>query len=350
MASKFLNLSFLVIAALPLISGAQMVMPVLNSTKYTLTMGNISFQATAKNAGRIQSVMHSGSQVLHQDTNTATQYGSTFWPSPQVVWNWPPPANLDGTGAYTASIGGDSTVNFVGLTDNTTKLRFRKKYWAQTADSSFNMRYTMMNTLTKDTTWAPWEDTRIDTGGIYLFPKGTGAVTGALATYTKDSLGMIWYAHNANTTLTSGTNKFYADGTLGWYAHVWANRLVLIKKFTDSPVAKKAPGVENEIEFYSTNKPLGNTSFIEMEAQGAYDVIKANDSVSWDMKWMVRKLPDSVAITVGNPSIVSFITKVVATAVNTGPTSLTSSKNSSHAGFKVNYSVRGLDFALQNTS
>ena len=48
------------IATIALTSHAQKVMPTLISTKYTLTMGNMTFQATAKNSGRIQSVKHSG--------------------------------------------------------------------------------------------------------------------------------------------------------------------------------------------------------------------------------------------------------------------------------------------------
>jgi hypothetical protein len=178
------------------------------------------------------------------------------------------------------------------------------------------MRFTLVNTNTVSAAWAPWQDTRIDTGGIYLFPKGTGAPTGDLGTFVKDSSGISWYRHDANNTLTSGTTKFYADGSLGWYAHVRPNGVVLIKKFSDTPVAKKAPGVENEIELYSTNKPLNNSDFVEMEVQGSYDTIPAGDSITWNMKWYVRKLPDSTAITVGNPAIASFVAKIVAGPVS----------------------------------
>ncbi len=334
-----------VVATLPLASQAQKVMPVLVSTKYTLTMGNMSFQATAKNSGRIQSVKHSGTEVLHQDTGSATSYGSTFWPSPQAVWNWPPPAAIDAN-AFTASIDPDSTISFYnsGAVDATTKIRVHKTYWANIADSSFNMRYTMINTGTARP-WAPWEDTRIDTGGIYLFPKGTDAITGAIGTYTSvDTGGIVWYQHNNNNLPGSGTNKFYADGSKGWYAHVYANRLLLIKKFKDAPASKKAPSPEDEIEFYSTNKPLNATSFIEMEAQGAYDTIKTNDSVSWDMKWLVRKLPDNVSVTLNNPQIVSYINQVLAGST----TALT--QQSKAAGFEMKYSTREVTLDLREAS
>jgi hypothetical protein len=129
---------------------------------------------------------------------------------------------------------------------------------------------------------------------------------------------MIWYTHDAASTLNSGTTKFYADGTLGWFAHIAPNRMILVKKFTDSPLAKKAPGVENEIELYTTNKPLNNSDFVEMENQGSYDTIATNDSVSWDMKWFVRKIPDTLTVAVGNPAIVAYINQVLAS----GPTAL----------------------------
>src|SRR5262249_48793752 len=154
----------------------------------------------------------------------------------------------------------------------------------------------LINTRSVAKSWAPWEDTRIDTGGIYLFPKGTDTITGAIATYTTvdtlarsvDTNPIVWYKHSASTIPTSGTNKFYSDGKEGRSPHITAPHSLLIKKFADSPASTKAPSPEDEIEFYSTNPPLNASAFIEMEAQGPYTSIAAHDSIQWDMKWYVR--------------------------------------------------------------
>lgn len=296
-------------------------------TRWTFTSGPATLKSGAKGAGRIMSLQYDGLEILHMDTNTATNYGSTFWPSPQAGWasNWPPSANIDGNGAYTATYT-DTSLVLNGLTDATNNVRINKQYWANSADTSFSQKFTLINTGSAAKAWAPWQDTRVDTGGIYLFPKGTGAPTGDLGQFVKDSGGVSWYRHDASNTLASGTTKFYADGSLGWFAHVKANRVVLIKKFSDTPAAKKAPGVENEIELYSTNRPLNNSDFVEMEVQGSYDTIPAGDSIVWNMKWYVRKLPDSVTVAVGNPAIVNFITKVIS-----GPVSINGASRSPSA-------------------
>jgi hypothetical protein len=299
-------------------------------TRWTFTSGPATLKSGAKAAGRIMSLQYAGLEILHMDTATATNYGSTFWPSPQAAWasNWPPSANIDGNGAYTAMYT-DTSLVLNGQTDATNNVRINKQYWANSADTSFGQRFTLINTGTSAKAWAPWQDTRVDTGGIYLFPKGTGAPTGDLGQFVKDSNNISWYRHDANNTLASGTTKFYADGSLGWFAHVKANRVVLIKKFSDTPAAKKAPGVENEIELYSTNRPLTGTDFVEMEVQGSYDTIPAGDSIVWNMKWYVRKLPDSVTVAVGNPSIVNFVNKVLAGPVSINGNAARSARASS---------------------
>ena len=326
--------------ALPLISQAQKVVPTTEgtgtATRWTFTAGPVAMQTGAKNAGRIFSVTYNGVTLLHMDTATNnngsnTNYGNTFWPSPQAAWKtstWPPSVNIDGSGAYTATYAADTTLILNGQTDANNSVRINKQYWVSAKDTSITYRYTLINTAATAKPWAPWEDTRIDTGGIYLFPKGTGAPTGDLAPYIKDSNTISWYRHDAASTLTSGTNKFYADGSLGWFAHVRPNGIVLIKKFNDTPAAKKAPSPENEIELYSTNKPLNNSDFVEMEVQGSYDTIPAGDSTVWTMKWYVRKLPDSISVAVGNPAIVNFVNKVLA-----GPVSLRGSASTPSASF-----------------
>jgi hypothetical protein len=294
--------------------------------RWTFTSGPGTLKSGPKGAGRIISLQYAGLEILHMDTNTATNYGSTFWPSPQAAWasNWPPSANIDGAGAYTATYT-DTSLVLNGQTDATNNVRINKQYWANSADTSFGQKFTLVNTAATAKAWAPWQDTRVDTGGVYLFPKGTGAPTGDLAQFVKDSSGISWYRHDANNTLASGTTKFYADGSQGWFAHVKANGVVLIKKFTDTPAAKKAPGVENEIEIYSTNRPLTGTDFVEMEVQGRYDTIPAGDSITWSMKWYVRKLPESVVVAVGNPAIVTFVNQVVAGPVSVNGASRASS-------------------------
>src|SRR5690606_12521329 len=91
---------------IPAFAVAQKVAPTVTGTdaaaRWTFTLGDATFLAGPKHCGRIHALRVDGSDILHMDTSNATSYGSTFWPSPQAVWNWPPPVNLDGNGAWTA--------------------------------------------------------------------------------------------------------------------------------------------------------------------------------------------------------------------------------------------------------
>ena len=65
--------------------------PTVRGTVYTFTAGNTVFAVDAAKAGRIVTFSLAGKNILtaaksSQDNN----WGSTFWPSPQSDWNWPP--------------------------------------------------------------------------------------------------------------------------------------------------------------------------------------------------------------------------------------------------------------------
>jgi hypothetical protein len=331
MNAKF-SLSLLALLALPLTAVAQKTAPTNVGTgagqRWTFTSGPATLKSGPKGAGRIISLQYNGSEILHMDTGTATNYGSTFWPSPQAAWasNWPPSANIDGAGAYTATEA-DTSLLLNGLTDANNQVRINKKYWANASDTSFGQRFTIINTNTVAKAWAPWQNSRLPAGGLYIFPKGTDTVTGELRLLVRDTLNHRWFRYDSSTVPTSGTNKFYSDASQGWFAHVNKNRVLLIKKFTDTPFAKKAPGVEKEIEIYTTN----NKAFTEMETQGSYDTIPAGDSIVWNVKWYVRKLPDSTSLTVGNMSIVNYINSVI-----TGPVSIAPGVRLTQSSFGVN--------------
>jgi hypothetical protein len=216
---------------------------------------------------------------------------------------------MDGS-AYTGGLAAaDTAVTYTGTADSYMKLRLRKTFSANLKDSSFTNRYHYVNTSSAPITWAPWEDTRFPSGGLIFWPTGSGAPTGntGLLKQVRDTLGITWFTYDSSAAL-SGTTKIFADGGApGWMAHVDKGRVLFIKKYADTPPAKKAPGVENECELYITS------ALEEMELQGAYDPIPANDSVAWEVKWFVRKLPDGMAIS-RNRALADFVDQVVSGA------------------------------------
>lgn len=63
-----------------------------NSQRATLQTGPLSITADASFGGRITHFCFNGQNQLIEN---CVQTGSTFWPSPQSMWQWPPPAVLD---------------------------------------------------------------------------------------------------------------------------------------------------------------------------------------------------------------------------------------------------------------
>lgn len=318
MGKKLSGIAAAAAAAFSIPAQAQRAVPAANGSSFTLAAGGTVLQVGPANSARVNSLKHQGAEMLYLNSSGGNiLWGSTFWASPQAYWTaacksansvdcWPPPAALDGndfTGGMNAA---DTAITFTGAADAYTRLRFRKTFAADRRDSSFVNVYHMVNTSASPITWAPWEDTRFPSGGLTFWPTGTGAPTGnaVMLRQTRDSLGITWFTWDSSATL-SGTTKIFADaGAPGWFAHVDMSRVLFIKKFADTPPEKKAPGVENECEIYATK------ALQEMELQGPYTSIPGNDSLAWQVKWYVRKLPEGIAVS-RNQALADFVAQVV---------------------------------------
>ena len=339
---------------------AQKSTPVASGTNFNISSGSTTVQVGPASGARIRSLKYGATELLF--TATTGNWGSTFWPSPQAYWTtacrntnppnngcWPPPANLDAdnttyTGGLVAS---DTSVNYAGTADNSTHLRFRKIFWSNSQDSTLTNRYFMINATTTPIAFAPWEITRFPGGGITFYPKGTDTLQGtqALINMVRDSLGVRWFVYDSATIPASGTPKIWGDGgPPGWYAHVDKNRVLFLKKFRDTPRAKNAPAItkEAECELYTANAK----NYQEKELQGSFDTIPANDSVSWDVRWVVRKLPDSVAVRVG-ASLLNFVNQTVS-GLST-PTAL-QTRDEVSDGYALDYSGNHIALNLTNAA
>jgi hypothetical protein len=76
----------------------------------------------------------------------------------------------------------------------------------------------------------------------------------------------------------------------------------------------------------------------EMELQGPYEAVPANDSAAWQVKWFVRKLPDGVAVS-RNKALADFTAQVIAGA-STGITDGRGAIGGSGAGGMGGFALR----------
>jgi hypothetical protein len=260
------------------------------------------FEADSKNAGRISAFALDGKNMLSSKEINATNWGTSLWPSPQSAWGWPPSKELD-VKPYSGGVKDSLSMEFISEKDSLLGFVFAKNYKANPEDTSILITYTITNNSEKTQSVAPWEISRVAPGGLTLYPTGNGKKQNLLAKLMEDKDNITWFKYDSTKMnfKPSDVPKLIHDGAEGWMAQVNGD-IVLIKKFIDVTVEKTAPG-EGEIEFYANP----DKSYIEIEQQGEYTALEAGESLQWEVKWYLRKLPAGAKAEVGNKELVSFI-------------------------------------------
>jgi hypothetical protein len=271
------------------------------TNKYGFSFGDVVFEVDQQVGARVATLSLGGSNMIVSTGSDNTQWGSVFWTSPRSDWTprtWPPPTAYDGA-AYSGGPAGDHLV-LDGPTDASMGISFSKDYAVDSASGWINITYIIKTT--KAVKAAPWEDTRVPRGGLAFFPAGTSLVKGPLTMST--TAGIVWFDDASMSATSSGGSKATADGSDGWSAYALGGSLFL-KKFADQPASAQVPS-EGEIAIYP------GVGFLEVEVQGPYTSIGANESLTWSVQWRVAKIPDSVTVSAGSSSLVDFARQQVA--------------------------------------
>ena len=284
--------------------------PAVSGTLYTFTAGNTVFIVDAAKAGRIVTFSLAGKNILNSAKNSQdNNWGSTFWPSPQSAWNWPPPAELD-PNAYTASLCGPtssmlSTLSMTSQTSAALGLAVTKQFSVDATTGAVTIEYGLVNRGTQARSVAPWEITRVAAGGLTFFPMGNGSPTKGAQDLLNLQItdGVAWFAYSA--AAITNDQKVFADGREGWIAHVDGN-LLLVKVFGDTTPAQAAPG-EAEIEIYTD----AGHSYIEVENQGAYVSVAPGATSTWTVRWFLRQLDPSISVQPGSPGLLNLVRALV---------------------------------------
>src|SRR5688572_18749346 len=69
--------------------------PLERNGRFVFEFGAIGFEVDPTSGGRVTSLKFDGRELLTGPDLEPVNYGSTFWPSPQSVWFWPPPPEWD---------------------------------------------------------------------------------------------------------------------------------------------------------------------------------------------------------------------------------------------------------------
>ena len=235
----------------------QPVKPALEGGRHVLAWDDVRLEIDAATGGRVTALRFGGRNLLSEPAADAGNFGSTFWPSPQTAWGWPPLAEID-HGPYRAELEPAAIVMRSAI-NPALAVQVEKRFAADARRAAVVFDFAIHNRGEAPTRLAPWQITRVPPGGLSLFPTGTGAFPPSNLA-VRQALGVTWYAFEA--AAVTDHQKLFADGREGWLAHVDGDAL-LVKTFAPVPRAAQAPG-EAQIEIYATP----NHTYVEVEAQG----------------------------------------------------------------------------------
>lgn len=240
--------------------------------KYILKTGNQSMTIDT-NGGKILSLKYDNKEVISQ-SRWPESFGSTFWTSPQKEWNWPPVPEYDKR-PYTVVQQGDRLMMTSEVSERL-GYRIEKVFTTDDTTHTFVITYSIINESEEVRSVAPWEITRVPNDGLIFFDAPVDSIFPSNLLTFQSEYGVSWYLAD----VANNNRKVNANGR-GWLAYT-ADSLLLIKQFQDLDSSQPAPG-EAEIQVYVNR---GRT-YIEIESQGAYTLLKPKERLSWTVRWML---------------------------------------------------------------
>ena len=240
--------------------------------RYNLTCGHVKMEIDANKGGKILSLKYDDQEMLSQ-LRWPEAFGSTFWTSPQKEWNWPPVKEFD-KNPYTVEQDG-GTLKMTSEVSERLKCRVGKTFATDEKDGAIIVTYTITNEGSEPRKVAPWEITRVENeGGLIFFDAPVADIWPAGLMDFKAEHGLAWY----QTDQTNENRKVNADGK-GWLAYC-SRGLLLVKRFDDLTPEQPAPD-EAEVQVYVNR----GKAHIELESQGAYQLLQPQESLSWTVRW-----------------------------------------------------------------
>jgi Domain of unknown function (DUF4380) len=278
-----------------------LVTPQVQDGRHVLAWDDVSFEVDARTGGRVTALRLGGRNLLTGPETDAGNFGSTFWTSPQSSWGWPPVPEVDHA-EYRASVEGRAIVMRSARSAHL-GVEIEKLFSADRARGAVMFEYRIHNLRATPIQTAPWQITRVGPGGLTFYPSGEGSFPPSNLG-VRDALGATWYDYDK--AAITDHQKHFADGREGWLAHVDRDAL-LVKTFPAVPRAAHAPG-EAQIEIYANPAH----TYVEVEAQGAYETVAPGAALSWRVVWLARRLPPQLPVAVGSEALLAHVRALVA--------------------------------------
>lgn len=270
-----------------------------------LKMFDIYLGIDLRRGGRIVSFKIGESEVLSSNGVHRFFYGSTLWLSPEKKWSRTGPYDI---GQFEVKSFDKKVLEISELLpeDSPRDFSFDKQFEVGSADTSIIINYIINNISGSDQLVAPWEVTRVPTGGVAVT-----SLRNAQDSLTRNSAypllkvevkkDIVWYPFDSSAI---SPEKLFMNGK-GWIAYA-RNGLLFVKKFPVIGPEFFAPEEKN-IEIY-VNK---EKTYVELENQGAYENVRPGSNLNYQVKWYLRRLPAGIKIEAGNINLLNYINSIV---------------------------------------
>jgi len=266
-----------------------------------IEFGPYALEVDPTDGGRIIAFSLDGRSVVVPKEESPEAYGSSFWPSPQSDWRWPPPLAWDRR-AWKVSVE-DRSLVLESDQDPKLGLSARQRFTADLAHGAVAIEFTITNRGPAPRRVAPWQNTRVRPRGLTFYPSSAPTLPES-SLKLEPARGIIWFSHDP--AVFKQSKKSYSDAEEGWVAQV-DGALLFVKVFSDVPHDQIAPN-EGEVVLYVHEGGL----FVEVEQQGPYVELAPGAASTWPLRWLVRKLPPGMAARPGNDQLVEFVRALVA--------------------------------------
>jgi hypothetical protein len=258
---------------------------------FTIDSGDVAISVSPELSGRVTQLLFRGENLLVDRDVHPSNWGATYWTSPQADWGWPPVSAVDGE-PFEVVKESSQSVTLLSSPAQIGERQFRieKTFARGPSAECFDTTYTIKNIGRNSFAMANWEIMRVPAGGLTFFPTGSSELT-PIPPHdilpTEKSAGTTFFDH---AHFTPGRcQKLHADGQGGYLAHLSGNLLIL-KMFVDTQPSEQAPG-EGECEIFAND----DGKYVEVEVQGPYRMIESGAESAFFVRTAVFSLPSSVA-------------------------------------------------------
>lgn len=272
----------------------------------------VTFECVEGYGGIVSAFKLNGENVqIGEGVGPSKVWGTSFWPSPQSVWGWPPPPAFDGAN-YTAEVNESGrSVTLTGPVDESLGVQVVKHFVADLVRGSVVLDYEMRVPLTTAPIAAPqrlaaWEITRLKPEGVLFWKGGALEKSGTwplLEVERLDVDGVDYYHYNLSLSQPSASKSEYGNyegkangqGPATWLAMAKPG-VLFVKRLDPITPAETAPD-EAEVELYSyagISNP--RAVYTEMEQQGAYVQVESGRPLRYRVEWILRPVASDLGL------------------------------------------------------